>query len=259
MMARKARAKSKSGVYHIMVRGTNRQEIFHEEEDWIKFLNVINKYKIESQLIVYAWCLMGNHVHLLLKEGNENISNTMKRIQVSYAMYYNWKYTTTGHLFQGRFKSEKVETKRYLLTVVRYIHQNPVKAGIVKMPDEWKWSSCRAYYGKNNYPENMLDSQYLLKLFSTDVSIAKEWFKAFNQKNNNDQCLEDSENKRRLSDDEVRMEIRKLIGTMEIAHVKSLPKLERKEVLQKIKKIDGVSLRQISRILGIPLSLVYKA
>ncbi|GAA0442109.1 hypothetical protein GCM10008983_18990 [Lentibacillus halophilus] len=151
-MARKARVKSKSGIYHVMLRGVNRQEIFHEDEDCEKYLEIIKKYKARTAIKVYAWCLMNNHVHLLLKEGNEPLATTMKRIGVSYVRYYNWTYRTTGHLFQGRFRSENVETSTYLLTVTRYIHQNPVKAAIRTKVDKWKWSSCLGYYGQPCFP-----------------------------------------------------------------------------------------------------------
>lgn len=258
-MPREARTKSKTGIYHIIWRGANRQEIFHEDTDWIQFLDILKRYKIKYRLAIYAWCLMGNHVHLLIKEGNEDISITMKRIGISYAKYYNWKYITTGHLFQDRFKSENVEITSYLLTVVRYIHQNPVKAGIVNHADEWKWSSCRGYYGKPLYPGNMLDCWFILRKFSNDVFKARERFKEFNERKNNDKCLDEPENERRLSDEQARLEIRKQLGTVEIAQVKSLPKLERNELLRKVKRIDGLSLRQAARILGISLSLVYRA
>lgn len=105
---------------------------------------------------------MNNHVHLLLREGNEEISTTMKRIGVSFVWHYNLKYGTTGHLFQDRFKSENVETGRYLLTVIRYIHQNPVKAGIVQRPDQWKWSSCIDYYN-NTSVGNLVDCDFIFK------------------------------------------------------------------------------------------------
>ena len=258
-LPRYARKKSNSGVYHVIVRGANRQEIFHDEEDRIKFLETLNKYKIKTAMKMYAWCLMGNHVHLLLKEGSESISVVMKRLGVSYAMYYNWKYRTTGHLFQDRFKSENVETSNYLLTATRYIHQNPVKAGIVHYPHEWKWSSCLGYYGKESYPPNLLDPHYLLNMFSPDISIARMRFKEFNERKNNDQCLEDNIYSKRLSDEEARMEIRKYLGSLEIPHVKSLPKEQRNKVLRKIKGIDGLSQRQAARILGISPNLVFKA
>jgi putative transposase len=258
-MPREGRTKSKTGIYHIIWRGANRQEIFHDDTDWIQFLDILKKYKIKYQLVIYAWCLMGNHVHLLIKEGAENISITMKRIGISYAQYYNWRYITTGHLFQNRFKSENVETITYLLTVVRYIHQNPVKAGIVKHAEEWKWSSCRGYYGMSLYPEMMLESHLILKKFSNNFFTARVRFKEFNERKNNDKCLDEPVMKRRLSDEQARMEIRKHLGTVEIAQVKSLPKVKRTELLKKVKEIEGLSLRQAARILGVSVNLVYRA
>ncbi|WP_254124805.1 transposase [Neobacillus sp. 114] len=247
-----------SGVYHIMWRGANRQEIFHDDEDCNRFLDILAKYKRESELEIYAWCLMGNHVHLLLREGKEDISNTMKRIGVSYASYYNWKYDTTGHLFQGRFKSENVEDNRYLLTVTRYIHQNPVKAGIVDRPNEWKWSSCREYYAfKPHDKRNLLDANFILGKISPDQTFAMEKFKEYNGKINNDECLE--EKRRRLPDEEARVIIKKLLGPGDFTRVKVLPKAQRKEVFQKVKNIRGVSQRQAARILGVSPSLINRS
>jgi len=258
-MARQARKKSSSGVYHVIVRGANRQEIFHDDDDRIKFLETLQKVKVKSALKVYAWCLMGNHVHLLLKEGSENISVVMKRIGVTYVNYYNWKYKTNGHLFQDRFKSENVENVNYLLTVTRYIHQNPVKAGIVSKPDHWKWSSCLRYYGKSVYPPSLLDSDYILNMFAHDRLIAKERFKEFNERSNQDICLEDhGDSSRRLSDEEARAEIRKCLGPLEIPQLKSLQKKERDRVLKRVKRIEGVSQLQAARILGVGVYFLYR-
>lgn len=259
-MPRYARKKSNSGVYHVIVREANRQEIFHDEEDRKRFLDTLLKYKIKTAMRMYAWCLMGNHVHLLMKEGSESISLVMKRLGISYAKYYNWKYRTTGHLFQDRFKSENIENSNYLLTATRYIHQNPVKAGIVRHPAEWKWSSCLGYYGKVVYPRDLLDPHFLLNMFSPDLLIARIRFKEFNERKNNDQCLEDDDDRRiRLTDDEARVEIRKCLGNLEIPHVKGLPREQRNKVLRKVKAISGLSQRQAARILGISPNLVFKA
>ncbi|MGY0691331.1 REP-associated tyrosine transposase [Virgibacillus sp. FSP13] len=258
-MPRKARVKSNNGIYHVMLRGANRQEIFHDEEDNVRFLDTIMKYKKKSGIKIYAWCLMSNHVHLLLREGSEGLSVTMKRIGVSFAQYYNWKYRTTCHLFQDRFKSENVETKRYLLTVVRYIHQNPVKAGIVKLVDEWKWSSCLGYYGRENDYGDLLDGDFILVMFSNDLNVAMNRFKEFNERKNNDQCLDDQVNRKRLTDEEAREKIRQVLGPFEIAQVKSLPRLPRNELLRSVKKIGGLSQRQAARILGVSLSLIHRA
>lgn len=147
-MSRYARRKSKSGIYHIMLRGINRQDIFEDDEDRQRLLETIKHYKTVSDYEIYGYCLMSNHVHLLLAEKEEPLSLAIKRISSSYVYWYNWKYGRCGHLFQDRFKSEIVEDEGYLLTVLRYIHQNPVKAGLVKDVKEFAWSSHHEYLGE---------------------------------------------------------------------------------------------------------------
>lgn len=257
-MARQAREKSQTGIYHIMWRGANRQEIFHDDQDRIRFLDYLDKYKEKAELSVYGWCLMNNHVHLLLKEGSEPISNTMHRIGVCYVGYYNWKYKTTGSLFQNRFKSECVESYPYLMTVIRYIHQNPLKAGMVKRVGDWEWSSCLAYYDQPIYPRKLLDSDFILKLYSGNVKRARRLFQNFNEFSTQDECLDDDE-KIRLTDDEARVEIKRLLNSIEIAQVKSLPRDQRDELIRQVKQTKGISQRQAARILGISPSLVNKA
>lgn len=122
-----------------------------------------------------------------------------------------------------------------------------------------KLNICLGYYGKSVYPENSMDCRDILRMFSDDLRIAIERFKEFNERKNNDQCLEDQPYKRGFSDEEARLEIKKLLGAIEIPQVKSLPKVKRKEVLRKVKEIDGLSLRQAARILGISLNLIFKA
>ena len=256
-MPRIARQRSESGIYHIMLRGANRQEIFHDDEDCLRFLETLDRYKGQSELKVHGWCLMGNHVHLLFEEGKEEISITMKRIGVSYAWFYNWKYKITGHLFQDRYKSEKVEKDEYLMSVIRYIHQNPVKAGLVGRVDEWKWSSYVGYYGKPYYPPMLLDSELILGMFSEDKEIAIKKFKEYNETENEDKFIDDTL-RTRLNDNEARAEIIKWIDGYGIPEIKSLPKAERDEVLTNIKKIEGLSQRQAARILGISSNIIFK-
>ncbi|MDF2524712.1 MAG: hypothetical protein K0R31_2353 [Clostridiales bacterium] len=257
-MSRIARERSRSGIYHVMLRGANRQEIFHDEEDCLRFLETLERYKKKGELRVYGWCLMGNHVHLLLKEGKEELAVTMKRIGVSFAWFYNWKYKTTGHLFQDRYKSEKVESDEYLMAVVRYIHQNPVKAGIVKKPGDWKWSSCQGYYGNGNYAPTLLDSGLILGFFSDERKMGIKGFIEFNETINEDEFLDDTV-KTHLTDDEAKIEIKKVIAGYEITEIKGLPKLQRDEIVVRIKKIESLTQRQISRILGISLSLINRS
>ncbi len=133
-MARCARQKSSTFIYHVLLRGINRQDIFYDEEDYCRFLEIVKRVETSGSVAVYGYCLMGNHVHLLLQEKEEELSVIMKRIGTSYAWWYNTKYDRVGHVFQNRFQSEVVETEAYLLEVLRYIHNNPVKAKLAATP-----------------------------------------------------------------------------------------------------------------------------
>ena len=130
-MPRQARKKSKSNIYHIILRGINQQIIFEDSEDYTRFIETLDRYKAVSGYNVFAYCLMSNHIHMLIKAEKEEPDLIMKRIECSYVYWYNSKYYRSGHLFQDRFRSEPVETDEYFLTVLRYIHQNPIKAKLV--------------------------------------------------------------------------------------------------------------------------------
>ncbi len=258
---RVARQKSKTGIYHIMLRGANRKDIFHDDKDRIRYLNTMNKYKNGGAFKVYGWCLMNNHIHLLLQEGKATTADILKRIGVSFVGYYNRKYNATGHLFQDRYQSEAVEDDSYLLTVVRYIHQNPVKAGIVQRPEDWPWSSCSGYYGRNIFPPGLLDRELVLDMFSQSlhpVSTAIEWFKAFNETENDDACLDNFE-RVRFTDEQAKIEIEKAVSPLEIVQIKGLSKSQRDEILVKIKSINGITQRQAAKIIGVSPNQVYKA
>ncbi len=257
-MPRTAREKSKSGIYHIMLRGTNRQEIFHDDDDYARFLETFYRFKKKSEMMVYGWCLMGNHVHLLLQECGEELATTMKRIGVSYAWYYNFKYKASGHLFQDRFRSEKIENDKCLTAALRYIHQNPVKAGLRQHPDEWEWSSCPAYYGGECYPLSLLDSELVFNIFSENRENGFNLFKEFNEAGNSDIFLEEKK-KTRFTEEETRLMINEAIKGFGIPEIKALPKTKRNEMIARVKKIDGISQIQLSRIFGISPSLINRA
>ena len=186
LMPRRARKKSRSGIYHIVLRGINKQRIFEDDQDYQKFLETIKAHKEASGYKIYAYCLMSNHVHLLMKEGRESLGIAFRRIGASYIYWYNWKYSRRGHLFQDRYKSEAVETDGYFLTVLRYIHQNPTKARIAKEIQAYPWSSYREYTKK----QEICDTQFALSLFSGDSKEALSLWEKFNQENNNEKCLE---------------------------------------------------------------------
>ncbi|WP_129598518.1 transposase [Anaerophilus nitritogenes] len=249
-MPRHAREKSNSGIYHIMLRGINKQNIFEDDEDRQKFIEVINRYKIVSEYEVYGYCLMDNHVHLLMKEFTESISTAIKRISSSYVYWYNDKYDRCGHLFQERFKSENVESDEYFLMVLRYIHQNPLKAGIVKNLDEYKWSSYLEY----SKHKSTINKDFTLKMYSEDRKKAVELFMKYTKEKNNDKCLE-YEEKRRVTDEEVLNCIHQL-GLSNTSKLQQLEKTKRDEIIHKIKSVEGITIRQIARITGISKSVI---
>ena len=150
-MARQQRAKSETGIYHIMLRGINRQQVFFDDEDYYMFLNVLSKVKTVSGFKLYAYCLMSNHVHLLIEEGCEPLSKVFMRIGDSFVYRYNCKYDRIGGVFQGRYKSIPVNDDEYFISVLRYIHQNPVKAGLVNKCDQYKFSSYNEYFKSNSF------------------------------------------------------------------------------------------------------------
>ena len=184
-MVRCARKKSASGIYHIMMRGINRQDIFFDDEDYQRFLETMKRVKERRSCAIYGYCLMGNHVHLLLHEEEEELSVIMKRIGTSYAWWYNQKYDRGGHVFQNRFQSETVETEEYLLGMLRYIHNNPVKAKLVAMPEDYKWSSCQAYYVEKDF-FGLLHPSFILDILNSNREIAIKQFTEFMQKTNAD-------------------------------------------------------------------------
>jgi REP element-mobilizing transposase RayT len=256
-MVRQAREKSENGIYHVMVRGINHQDIFYDDEDNIRFLNSIQRVKQINGCVLHGFCLMDNHVHMLLQEHQEDIAVTMKRLCTGYARWYNWKYERSGHLFQNRYKSEPIEDDIYLLTVIRYIHNNPVKASLVRIPEEWKWSSCKAYYDARDNSQEMTDTTKILGLFSNDTSEAVFLFRKYMGEDNTDHCLENEPFKRR-SDSEVAKEIEKIIGNIPAHLILKMPKAERNEILRSLKQMEGISCRQIGRVLGISPSLILK-
>jgi putative transposase len=250
-MPREPRRKSINGIYHIMLRGINRQTIFEDDEDRLRLLETIKRYKDISKFKIYCYCFMDNHIHLLMKETEESISKVIQRISASYVYWYNCKYERCGHLFQERFKSENVDTANYFLTVLRYIHQNPVKAGLSNNVFECKWTSIDAYFSN----KNLVDIDFGLNMFSPDRCKAIQLFTDYMKIiNDDDQCLDDNL-KVRMSDSEVKSHLVKL-GIINNSILQQVDRGTRDAIILELKKLDGVTIRQLSRITGISKSVI---
>lgn len=253
MMPRVARVKSGTGVYHIMLRGNNRQAVFKEDEDCEIFKRLLQKYKAVCEFEIYAYCFMGNHLHLLLKVGTEPLERIMRRLGGSYVRWYNKKYDRIGNLFQDRFKSEPVEDISYLLTVIRYIHQNPIKADMVRDIKEYEWSSYNEYI----HGETLVDVDFILSLFFEDRNKALRLFRNHMEEIQNDSCLE-MEERHRISDREAMVIIKKESSLSNPSQIQKLDIQKRDAVLKRLKN-SGLSIRQIGRLTGINRGIIQRA
>lgn len=139
------RQKSSTGFYHVVVRGINGELIYNQQRERIYFKKIILEHLKKYQVEIFAFCIMSNHAHILIRAELQELSMFMARILAEYASYYNYKHNRNGHVFQNRFLSECVETEAYFWNCIRYIHMNPVKANMVKTPLQYKYSSMNEY------------------------------------------------------------------------------------------------------------------
>ena len=247
-MPRKSREDNKTitKTYHIIIRGINKQNIFWEDIDKQKFLKEMKNVKEMYKFKIYAFVLMDNHVHLTIFDNNNNISQIMHKLCTIYAIYFNKKYDRTGHVFQNRFKNICVDTETYLLDLVRYIHNNPQNAGISKY-SAYKWSSYHDYV--HNCNNGITDIDFVLELFDKERKNAITKFQEFSAKKVKifDSDLE-FEN---VMTDEIAAEIIKdKLDLEDISQLNNLNVKLRNEMIYKMSKIDKITLKQISRIIG---------
>jgi REP element-mobilizing transposase RayT len=170
-MARKPRIEFEGALYHIIARGNQRQDIFRVHEDFVKYHSLLVHYKERYPFILYAYVLIKNHVHLLLETTQTPLSKILQGLQQSYTTYFNRKYGTVGHLFQGRYKAILCDKDEYLLTLIKYIHLNPLRAKVTKTLDGYRWSSHSAYLTSDQRSE-LLDTDFVLQMFSQKKSSA---------------------------------------------------------------------------------------
>lgn len=255
-MPRKTRIKSASEIYHIIMRGINRQTIFTTEEEYTRFIYTLGRYKKKCGFEIYAYCLMPNHLHILMKVGSEPLAQIMRRICGSYVYWYNKRHDRIGNLFQDRFRSEVVEDDNYFLTVLRYIHQNPVKAGLCKNIEEYPWSSVEEYIE----PGIIVDRAFGLGFFKPDPAEAGSNLLKFCQQAVDDQCLDiDADEKHRVSDHAAESTILRVCQIEAPAQLIQMNREIRDTYVRILKKEYQLSVRQIARITGLNRGIVLKA
>jgi REP element-mobilizing transposase RayT len=250
-----------------MLRGIDRMALFLDNEDRTRFLNSLDRMKKDEQYEIFAYCLMSNHVHLLIKEGKDAIERSMKRIGVSYSYYFNKKYNRVGHIFQDRFRSEAIEDDAYLLIACRYIHNNPVKGGIVGKANDYQWSSYHDYINLRVRSERV-NTRFILEMLSENDADAVKRFIEFTDVTKTDDELIDIENRAEknekhdnscVSAQAVIVELLKHYS-YKLDDIRSIKnKSVRNDVLRYIKSKSSISVRDLANILGISKDIIFRA
>lgn len=246
-MARQARKTASSNVYHIMCRGVSRHSIFEDAADHRHYRELLEAQVNSESLTLFAWCLMDNHVHLVAKATLPELSFAMKSINCSYAQYFNKRHERVGHLFQDRFKSEPIETDESLLRVVRYVHRNPLEAGITQTLD-YRWSSYKEYFGKahricsTKTVANIAGGTAALRRFHTESASSCEF-------------IEIGRIKPRRDNAKARTIAAQALGEGACKQIGSLPRQRRNQAIAKLRAC-GLSIREIERISGVSRGII---
>ncbi len=163
-MARRPRIEYAGALYHVIARGNRKETVFLNNADYEDYLSRLSLYKKRFSFVIHAYCLMPNHVHLLIETGEVPLSRIMHCLQFSYTQSFNKRNKKVGHAFQGRYKAILCNKDSYLLELVRYIHLNPIRAGMVKLPEKYQWSSHCGYLGAKEC-QNIVDAKLVLDIF----------------------------------------------------------------------------------------------
>ena len=245
-MPRAARARSESGFYHVVAKGNGGQNLFEDASDYRAFLELVSAAAEKCGMSVHAYCLMSNHVHLLLEDQGGRLSDFMKSLTTGYAMRFNAKTGHIGHVFQQRFKSQPVEDEVHLLQAVRYIHNNPAKAGMCSA-DEYPWSSYHEYASGI---QGIATVTLVLGMCG-----GREGFRAFQAEGGDDYRFGQ---RSRVTDAEAREVARRILGDIAPGDVKAMERPRRNALLFDLRDA-GLSVRQIERLTGIGRGTIAKS
>lgn len=251
-MPRQPRKISMTGIYHIMIRGINKEQIFSRTVYKNKILEAIYKIRDDLEFYIIAYCVMNNHMHLLIKIDEKILELFMKKLNVRFAIFYNKVEDRYGHVFQDRFKSEPIEDEKYFLGVIRYIHNNPVKAGMINHIEKYTWSSAKDYI---NQDSRIITDKYLKEIINVFNSI-DEFIKFHNLDDDNiyvDTVEEENEN--------IQILINKIIAVFvsknKITAQSRVNKVKREELAEILLKLDLITYREIAELCNLSYYRVF--
>lgn len=251
-MPRKARTISSSGIYHVILRSVNQQIIFEEDSDYLKFLYILSDCKKKYDFDLYAYCLMSNHIHLLLKDPSHRLSSFFQSLESRFARWYNQKYNRFGHLFQERFHSRPVEDNQYFFNALLYIHNNPVKENMCRFITEYRWSSANAYYSRQN---NLINTEFACSLIGTKELLLNMFSR---EQADDDEAFSLPLSQPLYYVEEKALTIfKQLSGCASPSDVQNMPRADRNGLVRMLYE-NNLSYNQIARFCGISRATVYR-
>ncbi len=249
-MPRLPRKYTKAEYNHVMLRGNGGQIIFEDIRDKLKFLELLEGCVMEFDVQLHAYCLMTNHVHLLLRDGSNCLSDFMRKLATTYAGYFNFKYDRRGSLFQGRFKSEPIEDQKYYMSVLRYIHRNPDNAKISTF-DRYAWNSYDEYKESANGKESFVDTEFALKILGG-------FDKFHNFLSMDDDIIGmDIDSSTSGSDERVAGYLSNLLNIPSTTVIREMSIKKRNQAIIEMRRL-GITASQIERLTGVSRTVIYK-
>ncbi len=257
-MTRQSRQLSETGLYHVMLRGNERKNIFQDDKYKQHFLDGVEAKGNEVDFAVHAYCVMNNHVHLVINSKSHYLAAIMKSIAVRFAAFYNWKQGRVGHVFQDRFKSEPIADDSYLLAAVRYIHNNPVKASIAGNPADYRWSSYSEYLQPTG--REWLDTQFVLNIFNDNRIMALKEFERFSSQEDNAAFIDITEDVKAVRTvEEGRSYLSEYLQDryqeIDVEQINTNKQMQT-EIIRHLRTDTGLSQRVIASLLGIKKGVV---
>lgn len=254
-MVRPLRVESETGYYHVMMRGNNKEMIFKEASEKYYFIEQLLHVVKDNKISIVAYCIMDNHVHLLVNSHKESMIQALKWINIKFPGMYNFKYGRVGHVFQDRFRSEVINSDDHLLRVMRYIHNNPVKAKIVSNILNYKWSSYGTYLGREDKIINAKDNELIMAQFSNSM----KQFEEFHFENEMDEFLEIKEDLERQREERGQEIINKYCQKYKVKQISELSNSKSilEEIIIEFLKKSNLTHRRIGEITGTTRGLVH--
>ncbi len=251
-MPRKPRIFSPTGIYHIILRSINQHIIFEEDEDYQKLLYILSDCKKKYDIDICAYCLMDNHIHLLIHSSEEILASFFQSLGTRFVRWYNTKYSRSGHLFQDRYYSVPVVEEQQYLSTLAYIHNNPVESSLCRFPSEYRWSSYNAFYGQKNPLVNTS--------FSFDIAGSKDLllqYFAVNSSPFNEEQVKPALGKTRhfMPDSAALIIFKEVTNLSSTSEMINLPRSLRNKYIGILLE-KGLTKKQVARLMDVSISTV---